>query len=169
MGNKSNDLGIKTAVSAREARVLRALATGQRVIEVGSLLGYSTITLASRARHVDAIDPHSGYPYYNPVPTLPCFLANLQRWGVDAKVTARVGLAQDWLDKLTADLAFIDCTGFYEDTKFCLNHAQAPVIAVHDFGRRGCDGVARAVLQFVREQQRELSVIDTLAIITERA
>jgi hypothetical protein len=166
MGNKNNDLGIKTAVSAREARILRALAAGQRVIEVGSLLGYSTIQLARTARHVDAIDPHNGYPYFNPVPTLPCFLANLQRWSVDARVTPRVGLAQDWLPKLKGGFTFVDCTGFYEDTRYCLEHAGSPVIGVHDFGRRGCDGVAKAVLEFVRNNNKQLSVVDTLAIIT---
>lgn len=165
MGNKANELGIKTAVSAREVQALRALAAGKRVIEVGSLLGYSTIQLARCAVHVDAIDPHNGYPYFNPAPTLPIFLANLARWGVIGKVTPRIGLAQDWLPKLKAGLTFIDCTGFYDDTRYCLNQSTSRIIAVHDFGRRGCDGVAKAVLEYVRKQGKELSVVDTLAII----
>ena len=165
MSSMRNELGIKSAVSWRETQVLRALAQGKRVIEVGSLLGYSTIQLARCAVHVDAIDPHNGYPYFNPAPTLPCFLANLARHNVIGKVTPRIGLAQDWLPKLKGDFTFVDCTGFYDDTRYCLNRTSSRVIAVHDFGRRGCDGVAKAVLEFVREQGKELSVVDTLAII----
>lgn len=164
MGNVNNDLGIKTAVSLREAKVLRMLAAGKRVLEVGSLLGYSTIQMARTAERVDAIDPHDGYPYYNPVPTLPCFLRNIARWGVDHKVHVRVGYAQAWLPVLHGDFTFIDCTGFYEDTKFCIEAGKG-TIAVHDFGRRGCEGVGKAVMEFYHNNPHTLEVVDTLAIL----
>lgn len=165
MGNANNSLGIKTAVSPREVEVLRAVAANRRVIEVGSLLGFSTVHLAKVARSVESIDPHSGYPYFNPVPTLPVWRYNIFRHGVADRVCAHVGTAQEFLPGMNGELTFIDCTGFYDDTKFCLEHAPG-IIACHDFGRRGCAGVERAVLEFVRKTGRELHVTDTLVLIT---
>jgi len=161
----NQNLGIKTALTKRETRTLRHLAAGRHVIEVGSLLGYSTIQMARTARHVDAIDPHNGYPFYNPSPTLPVFLFNLSRFGVWDKVTPHIATAQEVLRSISkGDLTFVDCTGFYTDTKFCLVHAKG-LIACHDFGRRGCEGVEQAVLEFAQETGRKIGVVDTLAIL----
>ena len=167
-------MNIKSAVTAAEIARLAALAAGKRVVEVGSLLGFSTVHLARAACRVVAIDPHDGYPYYNPSPTLPEFLGNLERFGVLPKVDVRVGYAQDWLPKLSEKhgsisdnfgLTFIDATGFYEDTKFCLAHAPSPVIAVHDYGRRGCGGVEKAVKEFCWQTGKSFDVTGTLAVI----
>lgn len=160
-------IDIKTALTGREVRVLRHLAAGKRALEIGSLLGFSTVHLAQVADHVVAVDPHAGYPYYNPVPTLPIFQHNMERFGVAKRVTTCVGTAQEIMPTLQVkrDFCFIDCTGFYTDTKFCLENSGAAVIACHDFGRAGCSGVNQAVLEFVKRTGRDLTVVDTLAVI----
>jgi hypothetical protein len=167
MGNAFNKLGIKSAVSMREVEVLQGLSTGKTVVEVGSLLGYSTIQIARVAKRVLAIDPHDGYPYYNPTPTLPEFLRNIERWGVKGVVTPIVDKAQHVLPNIAgADVTFIDTTGFYRDTMFCLEHANTPVIACHDFGRNGCSDVQAAVIEFAKRRHLTIEVIDTLAILS---
>lgn len=166
MGNINNKLGIKSAVSEPEIQALQSLCRDRDVVEIGSLLGYSTIMIARVAKHVLAIDPHDGYPYYNPTPTLQEFLRNIERWGVAGVITPIVQTADRVLSHLRpADVAFVDCTGLYRDTRFCLDHVKAKVLACHDFGRRGCDGATRAVEDYVRQHNKQLSVIDTLAII----
>ncbi len=161
-----NKLGIKSALSPQETAMLQKLAKGKLVVEVGSLLGYSTIQMARVARRVLAVDPHNGYPYYQPTPTLQEFLRNIERWNVAGLVTPIVDKAQNVLPSLVAaGLTFIDTTGFYKDTMYCLEHAKSPVIACHDFDRGGCQ-VTQAVLDFVRKTHRSLHVVDTLAVIT---
>jgi protein-L-isoaspartate O-methyltransferase len=63
-------LNIPTAVTPREAAVMVTHASGRLVLEVGALLGYSTVTLATTALHVVSVDPHDGYPAHDPRPTL---------------------------------------------------------------------------------------------------
>lgn len=162
-----NKLGIKSAVSSNEIAALQQISAGKSVIEIGSLLGYSTIQIARVAKHVVSVDPHDGYPYYNPTPTLPEFLHNLDRWGVLGVVTPIIDKAQNAPPHLTgSDVTFIDCTGLYKDTRFCLEQIKSSIIACHDFGRVGCDGVDRAVLEYVKKFNKQLQVVDTLAIIS---
>lgn len=156
--------------------MLRTLARGKRVVEIGALLGFSTVTMAQVAESVISIDPHDGYPFYNPSPTLPIFRHNLDRYAVSDKVEVRVSNAQHFFGKARRvgkerakepgdAFTFIDCTGFYADTAFCLSHAPVGTIACHDFGRRGCAGVDQAVRDYLKKSGRKLTVIDTLAII----
>lgn len=160
-------LQIKTSLSQREEKALREIVRRKKVLEVGALMGYSTVTMAQVASHVTSIDPHKGYPYYNPRPTLPTLIYNLNRYEVAQKVTPIVDKAQNILIdfKQSFDVAFIDCTGEYEDTKFCLENAKSKIITCHDFLRPNCKGVEKAVLEFVKKHSKSLRVIDTLAII----
>lgn len=156
---------IKSCLSSYETEILRDEVRGLSVIEIGALLGYSTINIAQVARNVTSIDPHAGYPYYRPCSTLREYLHNLESHGVSRKVKTIVARAQNVLGKLpSAEATFIDCTGLYEDTKFCLDNASGKIIC-HDFGRSDCPGVEKAVLEFVKKTKRDLQVVDTLAIV----
>jgi hypothetical protein len=161
-------IDIKTALTQRETDVLISLSKDKNVLEIGSLLGYSTIAMAQVGKMVVSIDPHIGYPFYNPSPTLPIFLHNLIRFGVSRRVIPIINFAQNVLKDIkdSFDFVFIDATGFYEDTKFCLENSSAPTLAVHDFRRQNCDGVDRAVLEYIKIHKKQLTTVDTLAIIS---
>ena len=165
--SRISSLGIVTAMTPREADMLQQVARGHKVTEIGSLLGYSTIKLAQVAAHVIAIDPHRDYPSYNPAPTLKEFLSNLDRLYVTNKVTPVVDIAQNAFPLLHPTyMTFIDATGAYTDTSFCLNHCFSQLIAVHDYGRRGCEGATKAVDEFIKHRNLTCQVIDTLAVIS---
>jgi hypothetical protein len=165
--SRITELGISSSLSKREARELEALARNRYVIEIGSLLGYSTILMAKQAISVVAIDPHAGYPSYNPSPTLNYFMDNITKHGVSRRVIPVLAKAQDALPVLRhADMAFIDATGRYDDTRFCLDNLYPEVLACHDYGRRSCEGATRAVDEFVKRYNKQCRVVDTLAIIT---
>jgi predicted O-methyltransferase YrrM len=165
--SRKSELGIKTSVTRREGDELARLATGNLVVEVGSLLGYSTIKMAQVARRVVAVDPHIDYPSYRPAPTLREFMSNIYRHSVYSRVTPMLSVAQIALPLLgRSDMAFIDATGEYDLTKYCLEHVNSPVIACHDYGRRSCAGATRAIDEFVRKNNKRCRVIDTLAVIT---
>lgn len=160
-------INIKTALTKKEIEILKFLVRDESVLEIGSLLGYSTINMAQVAAHVTSIDPHCGYPFYNPSPTLQIFLNNLQMYNI-YNVSPIINYAQNVLQSLKNkfQLAFIDCTGFYEDTLFCLEHCAAEIICCHDYGRRNCEGVNRSVNEFVKKYNKKIDIVDSLAIIT---
>ena len=85
-------IDIPTALSAVEADALRSLSTGKNVLEVGALLGFSTVVMGQVANTVVSVDPHDGYPAANPRPTLEPFIANLSRFDVLETVTWVQGL-----------------------------------------------------------------------------
>lgn len=160
-------LDIPTALTETEAFRLQELAKGKVCLEIGALLGYSTITLADVAKVVYSIDPHCGYPKTDPRPTLVPFLANLIRYGVFHKVKPLVGTAQEilpilfdieWVMPLGIEFAFIDVTGEYEDTWYCLNNVNKLLsengwMAVHDMGRvegYDCSGATEAAQDFLK-------------------
>jgi predicted O-methyltransferase YrrM len=152
---------IPTALSTREVDALSKMAKGMRVAEAGALLGYSTLQLAKVASLVVSIDRHEGYG----PSTLRSFMSNVE--GV-SNVVPIVGDAKDILPLLEVDRYFIDLDGTYETTKAVLSRLpfRNQTIAVHDFGRVNCEGVARAILEldgFIVD-----SVVDTLAIIRRR-
>ncbi len=164
---------IPTAVTPAEARALIDLARGKRVLEVGSLLGYSTVLMAEVARHVVAVDPHEGYPAGDPRPTLAPFLDNLSTHNVRRKVTVLVGTDADlpFLAPRSFDLAFIDTTGEYEDT-WRIMHAVVPllrpdgVLAVHDCGHPDWPGAEAAARDFSNTYALPFALVDRLAIFT---
>ncbi len=165
--SRLSELGIKTSVTRREGDELAKLAAGRLVVEVGSLLGYSTIKMAQVAQRVVAIDPHIDYPRYRPAATLREFMSNIYRHSVYSRVTPMLSVAQIVLPMLgRADISFIDATGEYDLTKYCLENVKSPIITCHDYGRRSCAGATRAIDEFVRTYNKRCRVIDTLAVIT---
>lgn len=168
-------IDIPTAVTPAEVRRLRELARGKRVLEIGSLLGHSTVALAQVAEAVVSVDPHEGYPFDNPRPTITPFIDNLVRYGVRDKVTVCVGTDADVLPFLTPHqfhLAFIDATGEYDVTlaamRRCvplLTHHAA--LAVHDCGHPDWPGALDAVADFACEKGTRFELVDRLGVFIQ--
>lgn len=166
---------IPSAVTAAEVAELQGLAGGKRVLELGSLLGYSTIRLAEVAEHVVSVDPHQGYPAHAPRPTLIPFFRNIIRADVRDRVTVMVGTDTEILPLLATaqfDLAFIDLTGLYDDTLRAirltiplLRHYAA--LAVHDCGHPDWPGALDAVEDFARDARTTYRLVDRLAIFEQ--
>jgi SAM-dependent methyltransferase len=158
-----------------EGRELERLAEGRRVLEVGSYLGRSTVCLARTAAHVVAVDPFDGRATPAPRATFDAFLANLRRYGVEAKVRPRVGtfaeVAPDHLAPGYFDLVFIDADhrreAVTEDIRLALPLlAPGGLLAFHDYGRPKDPGVRQAVDAELLAAGGELvSLTETLAVV----
>lgn len=134
--------GCPTALSQAETALLQRLARDRTVVEAGALLGYSTIRLAEVSpAPVVSIDRHGGYSG----DTKARFLSNLDRAGVRHRVHPVIGEAVAELARTSAAMAFIDLTGEYDLTMNAARAAQTKIVAIHDYGRFNCPGVARAV------------------------
>jgi hypothetical protein len=175
-------LDIPTALSEPEAVALQQLAVGKRVLEVGALLGFSTIMLAQVALEVASVDPHQGYPTDNPRDTWVPFNTNLLRHGVADKVLAYRDLYNGRSASLIADewgapdFVFIDADGTYDTTfrliELAAEHVAVPMedpasslIAVHDYGLREWPGAGAAVRDYCTQAGTNFGLIDTLALI----
>ena len=127
---------IPCALSKPEYRLLAELTDGRRVVEAGALLGGSTVHIARFAASVISIDKHEGYS----VPTWRQYRSNLQRFGAyNVKpIKADCLLA---LPGAPAELAFLDLTGGRSLSYAAVRavHPSVRLVAVHDFGRQGCD------------------------------
>ena len=168
------NIDIPTALSEVEAVAISQLATGRDVLEVGSLLGFSTVTMGMCANSVVSVDPHEGYPDANPRPTYEPFLQNLMRYDVIDVVTAyrEDHRAIDWIkaDHPAWDFAFIDADGTYETTFAVLEKvAEATtskaLIAVHDYDLPAWPGAGEAVRDWCTQTGARFGVIDTIALI----
>jgi glycosyltransferase involved in cell wall biosynthesis len=82
-------------LSVAEGTTLARLARDKLVIEVGSWCGKSTICLAQTARVVHAVDWFQGDRHAGRRWTLADFQANLDRYGVSAKVVVHPGRFED--------------------------------------------------------------------------
>lgn len=170
-------IDIPTALSPIEADALAQLATAEHVLEVGSLLGFSTVTMAITAASVASVDPHDGYPADNPRPTWEPFLNNLFRFGVIDNVHPIRELATRKTLSLLVDefpapgFAFIDVDGTYENTIEVIEavdsvmHVDSQFIAVHDYGLLDWPGAGAAVRDFCTQRGTNFGLIDTLALI----
>jgi hypothetical protein len=169
---------IKTALTPMEADALRALSTGKTVLEVGALLGFSTVVMAEVAEAVVSVDPHDGYPTANPRPTWEPFHENLLRFGVADKVTVVRDIFPSQAATLALEdegppqFAFIDADGTYETTSAILAPlldgrmaASAKFIAVHDYDLPEWPGAGEAVRDCVTQAGLKFGTVDTLAII----
>lgn len=136
--------GCPTAISPAEVDLLQQYARGKRVLEMGALLGYSTIKLAEVASHVVSIDMHEGYrgkTYWR-------YMSNLERAGIRHKVTPVLGDAIALTPMFDChEFYFIDLTGIWKDTRDAIKAIPAcpALIGIHDFGRQNCTGVELAV------------------------
>ena len=93
-----------------EALELQRLASGRRVLEVGTGYGYSTANMAlAGARHVVSVDPHLPCPDNDEArygDTSVLSVTNLQFYGLGkAQVTLEQDTAAAYLHKLTVQLA----------------------------------------------------------------
>lgn len=155
---------IPTALSRREDAALQRYAAHRTVVEVGALLGHSTIQLAQTAERVISIDRHSGYQYW-PNDTLRMFQRNLEVSGISRTVQWLVGdfsLMQGY----PADFVFIDLCGTYATTLAAIRAARAPLIGIHDYERQSCKGVELAV---AASGYKVIERVDSLVILQREA
>lgn len=168
-------MSIPTAVTPREASELQRLARGKTALEVGALLGFSTVKLAQVAEHVHSVDPHYGYPAHDPRPTLDIFLRNLRVFGVRDKVTVHVGTDVEVLPVLAPaqfDIAFLDLTGLYQDTLDCILRCERvlrhyAVLCVHDCGHPDWPGALKAVEDYATLRRSTFRLVDRMAIFEQ--
>ena len=166
---------IPTAATPGEAAELQRLARGGVVLEVGSLLGFSTVTLAAVARRVHSVDPHEGYPAHDPRPTLEPFLANLREHGVRDRVVVHVGTDAEVLPALAPaqfTLAFLDLTGMYQDTLDAMERTRRvlrhrAVLCIHDCGHPDWPGALAAVDDFATHSGTTYRLVDRMAIFEQ--
>lgn len=136
-------LRIPSAMSDYEAERLSFYARDREITEFGALLGFSTVVLARAGRHVTSIDRHTGYDN-KPNDTERIMRCNLERYGVAKKVDVIVGDFRQ-VAKSPCDLAFIDLDGTASTTWQAAWHCQSKLLAIHDYARQSCGGVARAI------------------------
>jgi hypothetical protein len=155
-------IDIPTALTLAETEKLQEICRDKYVMEIGALLGYSTVAIGQVAKGITSIDPHEGYPEHDPKPTFETWLANVKRYGVLNKITPVRNTWQNafslydrkWKCPLPYDVVFMDLTGRYEDTKECLMHFhpewgwRLKTICVHDCGHPDWPGVMEAVKEF---------------------
>jgi predicted O-methyltransferase YrrM len=162
--------GIPTSLTAAERDELGRLAQDATVLEVGSQYGASTVTLASVARIVYAIDHHRGDPVSGEWDTLGDFMAEIDLHGLRDRVVPLVGRSEQLVEVLAEgrfDLVFVD------SGKEAVDEVRAQalearklvrpggVIAFHDYGRFAVIDEALRI-----ELGEPLRVIDTLAVFS---
>lgn len=160
-------LPIRSAITDAESAELRRLATGRRVLEVGSQYGYSTVLMAQVAEVVHAVDWHRGDKIVGVHESLPVLWANLAKFRLQDRVVVHVGRSEAVLPHLGPgwfDFAFHDAyhTADAVRTDVCLILpllVPGSLLAFHDYGRYG---VAEAVdgLGFER-----VSLTGTLVVV----
>jgi predicted O-methyltransferase YrrM len=152
-------------MSEAEGAVLRSLAVGMNVLEIGSYKGRSTVAMASVAKRLISVDHHRGDDGTGPSDTLREFLANLGAYGVRDRVIPIVAAALDaapFLAPHAFDLAFVDAAHDAATTEACTRLAlrclkPGGTIAWHDWNYPAVrEGVTACGLN-------PASVVDTLA------
>jgi hypothetical protein len=157
-----------------EGTALAKLATGKRVLEIGSYCGRSTICMARTAESVVAVDFFDGRATPNPGETSGEFFANLERYGVAEKVSTA---HPDDAIAGQFDLVFID--GNHEHDFVVADIAKAMAVlspggllAFHDYRTSPgeCDGgwdegVTAAVNQLLVDGGELISRHDTVAVV----
>ena len=162
-------------LSTVEGTALAKLASGKRVVEIGSYCGRSTICIARTAESVVAVDYFDGRATPNPGDTSGDFKANLERYGVADKV--EICHPEGELPMPKYDLAFIDgnhSRSFVEaDIDKCLAALKhGGLLAFHDYRTSPgeCDGgwdegVTAAVNNLLANGGELISRHDTLAVV----
>ena len=156
-----------------EGELLQSLAINRAVLEVGSLLGRSTVCLAEVAKYVHAVDPHRPgntdfHDDFRGRDSLAELRQNLRAAGVEDRVVLHIGtVATLWLPAQPMfDLAFIDGSHRACDVLLDLQFAAQCLtaggcIACHDH-ESGHLGVLKAVADFgwkVEQQVASLAVL----------
>lgn len=174
-GGKVTWRDIPGRLTDAEGQELQRLAVGRVVLEIGSLLGRSTVCLAEVARAVHAIDPHRPgntdfHSDFAGKDSLIELRANLRAEKLDNRVLLHVGTVGDlWLpSKPVFDLAFVDGCHLYPAVRKDLAFVQQIVkpggkIVVHDYGINK-RGVTSAVDEFVARSGVVVRCVESLAI-----
>jgi precorrin-6B methylase 2 len=159
-------------LSEREGRRLAELAVGGSALEIGSYCGRSTICLARGAKSVGVVDTFDGRGTDQPGDTFPLFRSNLRRYGVADRVKVYKGTSEEVLPKLPPvyDLVFVDGSHDHDSVLRDAGLAAAVLrpgglLAFHDFGRAGDEGVTRAVSSVLAAGGELLETCDTLAVV----
>lgn len=160
--------GIRGWLRPDEAKVLADLATGKRVLEIGSYCGLSTICLARTADHVTAVDYFDGRGTPTPMDTLPAFKTNIERYGVADRVTICHPDAELPLSEY--DLAFIDGAHDADSVRRDIDKALAVIspqglLAFHDYNQHGDEGVKLAVDELLNDGATLISTTSSLAVV----
>lgn len=154
---------IPTALTHKELQHLTALAEGKHVYEAGALFGASTIALAKTARSVISVDPHRDYTD----PTWEVYSYNLFKRDVRRVVRGVESVFQAVPVCPDVTFAFADLTGERRLTDEFLFHTnRVPLVAIHDYQRRGCGGCTDAVDEYIkREVGLRVSRVGTLIVL----
>lgn len=163
-------------LSDAEGRKLAELASGKRVLEIGSYCGLSAICMAQTAESVTCIDPFDGRATAEPGDTLPEFIANTGRYGVGFKIIPHRGSTADVAPELEAgayDLVFIDGAHDFDSVGVDIAAAErllAPegLIAFHDYRRPVDPDVTAAVDAYIAQGADLLDLVDTVAVVKPR-
>jgi len=156
-------------LSEAEGAALAQLAAGKQALEIGSYCGLSTICMAQTAQEVVAVDPFDGRGTPLPRDTFAEFSANLKRYGV--AVRAHRGTINEVGPCLepSFDLVFIDGAHDVDSVRNDIGWARRllrpeGLVAFHDYGRLGDEGVTEAVEEFLSGGAQLLGVHDHLAV-----
>jgi predicted O-methyltransferase YrrM len=160
-------------LSAEEGAALADLATGKRVLEIGSFCGRSTVCMAQTAKAVVCIDPFDGRATSEPGSTLAEFNANIERYGVAGKVEPYRGTTSLVAPTLTADsfdLVFIDGAHDFDSVTLDIAAAErllAPggLIAFHDYRRPIDPQVTAAVDAYLARGAMLMQTVGTVAVV----
>jgi precorrin-6B methylase 2 len=164
-------------LTEREGRSLYEIAKGKRVLEIGSYCGKSTICLAQSAEHVTSVDPHDSRGI-DPNRcasrnTFEDLTANLNKYGVSDKVTARICTANEYVTQPVRgffDVIFIDGAHDYDSVKSDIEDASLMLtdggeLVFHDYHSAADPDVTRAVDELVAGGGKLLSTNHTLAVV----
>lgn len=158
---------IATSLTEPETAELRRLATGAKVLEIGTAYGYAAVAMAlAGAALVVTVDPHQA------LGSLPVARANLDGWGLDdGRVQLLVGPAGEVLPRFrlgTFDLAFVDGDHQAPSVRLDATLARWLVrpggwLAFHDYGEDDCPGVAQVLDELYPAGPHHL--VDTLFVV----
>jgi predicted O-methyltransferase YrrM len=165
---------IQSSLTDRETRALGELASqsshngiSQRVLEIGSAYGFSSITMALAGANVVSIDHHQ---HMNSEPVM---VRNLSDYRVSDMVGMIIADSRNALPTLldhSFDGAFIDgdhtTEGVLFDAKECLRLVKpGGWIAFHDYNESSCPEIAPALDQLFGINSLDRILIDTLYIV----
>lgn len=171
----SMPLDIEGWLLPEEGEAIAELASGKRVLEIGSFCGLSTVCMARTAKHVTAVDYFDGRGTPRRRDTLPDFTANIERYGLADKVEHRH--PDSPLPLVEYDFVFIDGAHDYDsvvsDIAKALNVlAPGGLIAFHDYRdqpgehNHGWDpDVTQAVNELIAEGGELVSRHATVAVV----
>lgn len=163
-----------------EGRKLAELASGKRVLEIGSYCGLSTVCIAQTAESVVCIDPFDGSATDQPGETFTEFNKNVALYGLTDKVEPYHGTTGEVAPSLPSgsfDLVFID--GAHDFNSISLDVAAAErllapggLMAFHDyrtmpgqFDGRDDPDVRDAVDTYVMAGAELLETVGSIAVV----